>query len=294
VIICYGSLGPDIEHRVLRLPGPGEDLPSQSWRMSYGGGAASPAVALAAWGREVAVAGHEMGDDPLGRWLLADLQARGIDTARVVVRPDVATPHCVVLVTPDGERTIVSSGYAGLRWHQVTSWVDIEALIVDGYSGSAGAAVAREARERSVPVVGVDVLDTVEADVVVWSRAEHPEERRARELATDRTVVLTDGPHPVTVLRGHERWMVRPPSVEARDVTGAGHMFAAMWTLALRSGWLPEWTMRMAASAASLLVQAGREAGTPSLAAVQRAAEDLLTSESSPESDEGHVGRWTH
>ncbi len=275
MILCYGSLGPDIVHRVLQLPGPGEDLPSQSWCMSYGGGAAHPAVALATWGRDAAVVGHEVGDDPLGRWLLADLQARGVDTARVVVRPCLATPHCVVLVTPDGERTIVSSGYAGLSWQEVASWGDVEALIVDGYSGSAGVEQATRARRRAIPVVGVDVPAAVGADVLIWSRAEHPDEGRARELATDRTVVLTAGPHPITVLRGEERWTVQPPYVEARDVTGAGHVFAAMWSLGLLSGWSAERTAQMATSAASLLVQAGRTAGIPPLTAVQRAAEDL-------------------
>lgn len=278
MILCYGSLGPDIVHRVLQLPGPGEDLPSQSWRMSYGGGAAHPAVALVAWRRAAAVAGHEVGDDPLGRWLLADLQARGVDTTRVVVGPDIATPHCVVLVTPDGERTIVSSGYAGLRWQEMTSWGDVEVLIVDAYSGTAGAEQAARARQQEIPVVGVDLPAGVWADVVIWSRAEHPDEGRARELARDRTVVLTDGPRPVIVFRGEDRWTVQPPEVKAGEVTGAGLVFAAMWSLGMLSSWSTERTARMAASAASLLVQAGRTAGIPPLAAVQRAAEHLVDS----------------
>jgi sugar/nucleoside kinase (ribokinase family) len=275
VILCYGSLGPDIVHRLPRLPRLGEDLPSQSWRLSYGGGAAHPAVALAAWGRNAAVAGHEIGNDPLGEWLLADLRARRVDTALVLVRPAVATPHCVVLVTPDGERTIVSSGYAAVMWQGVRSWHDVEALIVDGYSGAAGAEQARLAGRRGIPVVGVDVLETVHADVVVWSRAEHPEEARARELATGRTVVLTDGPRPVTVLHGRERWTVQPPEAQPTEVTGAGHVFAAMWSLGLVSGWPAARTARMAASAASLLVQAGRETGIPPLALVEEAAQHL-------------------
>ena len=74
--LCYGSINPDIVHRVAAFPAPGDDVRSVDARLTYGGGGANPAVALAAWGATTAVVGNTLGDDPLGRWMIDDTDKR--------------------------------------------------------------------------------------------------------------------------------------------------------------------------------------------------------------------------
>ena len=89
--ICYGSLNPDLTHRIAKFPEPGDDVRSIGSRITYGGGGANPAVALAAWGATTAVVGNALGDDPLGRWLVDDLAARGVDISMIEISPSATT-----------------------------------------------------------------------------------------------------------------------------------------------------------------------------------------------------------
>ncbi len=71
-----------------------------------GGGAANAAVALARAGHHVVLV-SAVGDDADGRALLEALALEGVDTVEVAVLPE-ATSNSLLLVDPDGERTIVN------------------------------------------------------------------------------------------------------------------------------------------------------------------------------------------
>jgi sugar/nucleoside kinase (ribokinase family) len=73
-------------------------------RVGGGGAAANTAAWLAATGHPVAYVGRA-GDDPLGRAALAELAADGVDV-RVRLDPERPTGTCVVVVTPDGQRSM--------------------------------------------------------------------------------------------------------------------------------------------------------------------------------------------
>ena len=130
--LCYGSLNPDLIHVVDRLPLPGDDLFSGQWRMLYGGGGGNTAMALAAWGADTTLIGHTLGTDPLAEGLLEILTHPNLDLSDVHQDPEVRTPHCVVLITPDGDRTIVSTGYGDARWQDVPehTWDEVEVVLV--------------------------------------------------------------------------------------------------------------------------------------------------------------------
>jgi ribokinase len=103
-VVCLGDVMIDV---VARLPGelhPGSDRPAPI-RALGGGAAANTACWLAVGGVETVMVAR-IGTDPFGRWMAADLAAFGVGTA-LVSDPDRPTGTCIVLVSPDGERTMV-------------------------------------------------------------------------------------------------------------------------------------------------------------------------------------------
>jgi ribokinase len=89
-----------------RLPAWGEELEARSIRTSPGGKALNQAVALARLGAQVTAVGV-VGDDGLGRDVLAVLAHEGIDVGSVERRARVATTVCLCFVGDDGESSIV-------------------------------------------------------------------------------------------------------------------------------------------------------------------------------------------
>ena len=271
--LCYGSLNPDLIHRVPRLPVAGDDLFSDGWELLYGGGGGNAAVALATWEADTVLIGHAIGSDPLGTSLLEIMARPHLDLSEIHQDPNVRTPHCVVMITPDGDRTILSTGYRDARWQDIPeeSWNGVEVALVDGYAGETGAMVAAEAGRRGIPVVGLDAGETTAgaSSLIVWSRHEHPDEQAAVALAAaGHPVVLTGGPGDIEMWWGDRTYQTAPPSVSPVDGTGAGDVFAAMCAYGLASEWEPDYMLDMAAAAGALLAGRGRANGIPTLAEI--------------------------
>ncbi len=266
-IICYGSVNPDLVHRLDRLPAPGEDVRSRSWAWWYGGKAANAAAALAAWHADPMLLGLVVGADPLGEVLVTALEAAGVDPGWLERDPGTETRHCVVLVAEGGQRTIVGTGYQDARWQQVpaAAWHRADAVLLDGLGGSAAEAVAEGARERGIPVVWLDADPGAVApgELVAWSRHEHTiaEAEGLAELGA--RVLLTAGADPVRVWWDGARLEVTPPRVDATDTTGSGDVVAAACAYGIVLGWEPERLVRWAVSAGAALCVGGREAGMP-------------------------------
>jgi sugar/nucleoside kinase (ribokinase family) len=108
-VVCVGDVLLDI---CALLPGPlvqGSDTPAPV-SYAHGGAAANTAAWLASLGVPCAFAGR-VGDDAFGREAVAALRAAGVRT-RVTTDPVAATGACLVLIGPDGERTMVPSAGA--------------------------------------------------------------------------------------------------------------------------------------------------------------------------------------
>ncbi len=109
-IVVLGDVLVDV---IARLPGPlrrGTDTPAPV-ALVGGGSAANTASWIRAAGSTVRLVGT-VGADVLGNWVTAELVSRGIDL-KLTVDPDRATGICIVLVDPDGERTMMPSPGAG-------------------------------------------------------------------------------------------------------------------------------------------------------------------------------------
>jgi ribokinase len=104
--VVVGAYVADCFIKVPRFPAWGEEYEARSIRTSPGGKALNQAVALARLGAQVAAVGV-VGDDGLGRDVLAALAHEGIDVGYVELRAKVATTVCLCFVGDDGESTIV-------------------------------------------------------------------------------------------------------------------------------------------------------------------------------------------
>jgi ribokinase len=111
-LVVLGDLMVDV---IARVDGPlarGSDTPARV-SVSGGGSAANVAAWLAAAGVRPVLVGR-IGADERGRAAEAELRAAGVDT-RLVVDDGRATGTCVVLVAPDGERSMVPDAGANDR-----------------------------------------------------------------------------------------------------------------------------------------------------------------------------------
>ena len=268
-ILVYGSFVPDIVYRVARLPHKGEDLPASGVRVVAAGGGGNVAVALAGWGYRVRAGGNSVGIDALGTWMASELARLGISLPEHFVSPSGVTAPNGILVTPDGERTIIGNDYARVTWLPVTDWDGVSAVMVDAYSGDAGSAVIGEAAGRALPVVGADRTGSELAglSVLLWSAAEHPEPAEARAAAMRGPwVAVTSGSGPIVVWSpdGSVR-EIRPPAQVVRDTTGAGDIFAASVTAGVSDGADVPAALERAADVAARYVARSRDSEIPPL-----------------------------
>ncbi len=131
-VVCVGDLMVDV---LARLPGPlapGSDTPA-AVEFHGGGAAANVAAWLVAAGADATFVGR-VGDDALGRRARDDLHAAGVEAA-VTVDPELPTGTCIVLVDPDGERTMIpSAGANAAASDSATLPLEADWLYVSGYA----------------------------------------------------------------------------------------------------------------------------------------------------------------
>ena len=252
-IVVLGDLMVDV---VVRLSGPlaqASDAPAEI-RFQGGGSAANTAAWLGAAGADVTLVAR-VGDDERGRAAVEELRAGGVD-ARVALDGARPTGTCLVLIEPDGERTMAPDAGAneGLAAGDLPDDVLAEAahLHVAGYAllreGSRGA--ARAAIERAVGEgVGVSVdpsssalLDESFLDLADGAGLLLPNASEAHALTGDsdpeaagRSLAKRFGEVVVTLGRDGALWtdgdaVLRAAAVaveKVEDSTGAGDAFAA-------------------------------------------------------------------
>jgi ribokinase len=241
---------------VARLSGPlapGSDSHAVI-RFHGGGSAANTAAWLAKAGAEPVLVGR-VGDDERGTTVRDELRANGVETV-LAVDPELPTGTCIVLVGPDGERTMAPDAGANdaLSDSDLTDELlaSVAHLHVAGYallrSGSRSAARAAIARalERGISVsvdpssaalLSPEFLDHAHGAGLLLPNAEEARmlsgeddpERAAPALAARfGEVVVTLGADGALWTDGRETVRCDAVPVEAVvDSTGAGDAFAA-------------------------------------------------------------------
>jgi ribokinase len=252
-IVVLGDVMVDVVVRLSAPLAPGSDAPALI-RFHGGGSAANTAAWLARAGGEVLLVGR-VGDDDRGRAARAELSAAGV-TARLAADPELPTGTCVVIVGPDGERTMAPDAGAndGLSDADLSYEVlaAAEHLHVAGYAllraGSRPAARAAISRAlgrgvtvsvdpSSAALLSPEFLDHAagaglllpNADEARMLSGEADPERAAEALAARfAEVVVTLGAEGALWTDGRQSVRADAVPVEAAvDSTGAGDAFAA-------------------------------------------------------------------
>ncbi len=228
-------------------------------RLSGGGSAANTAAWLASLGVPVRLLAA-VGDDDLGRRARQHLTDAGVGFVGPVL-DDAATGACVVLVGPDGERTMLPDRGANDRLPMgavvdaldpLPGWLHLSGYTLLGEgSRNAGKAVLSAVLAAGC-IVSIDAasaapLGAVGADVfLAWVSGASllfANDAEAEALGGVRTVlhhvgavVVKHGSAGATWTDGTETVSAGGLEVDLVDPTGAGDAFAAGWIDAQRSG----------------------------------------------------------
>ena len=255
-------------------------------RRTGGGSAGNTVVALAQLGGH-AFYSCRVADDELGAFYAQDLQANGVATNLTHTRAQPGqTGSCMVLVTPDAERTMCT--FLG-----ATAQLDRSALhpqdiqrsriyYMEGYLAASptGLEAALEglkiARQHGVQTAltlsdvsminfcraglaamvgdGLDYLFANEEEAQVWCGSTDLEVilPQLRKLA--RTVCLTRGPKGCIVLHGTDTAHVPAVPTQAVDTNGAGDMFAGAFLYGITHGMTVTKSAALANRAAAAVV----------------------------------------
>lgn len=293
-VVVLGSANADLVVEVERRPGAGETLLGSDLRVHPGGKGANQAAAAARAGADTAFIGR-VGDDDHGRLLRTRLAEAGVDTTAVGVG-DGATGTALILLTPDGENSIVVSPGENR---------EVDRAMVD--------AAAEAIRAASVLVVSMEIPeDTVsyalelagtarvrivlnaaparrlDQDVLRWCDPLIVNEHEAGIVLGDgtldtaglalglleagaRSVVITLGAAGALVADGDGLRSIPAHVVRAVDTTGAGDAFVGATACELARGANLADAVRFATAMSAIAVQhPGAQSSYPDRSDVER------------------------
>ena len=254
---------------------------------STGGGATNAATTFARNGQHAIFMG-QIGHDPAGDAVLRMLDEEAIDSSYVSYSPKSSTGYSVLLLAPDGERTILT--YRGASTHfnpknfdldQVQAdWLYVTTLnghfeILDKLFDSAkekgikiafnpGKSELTNPQKLKPLLADVEILLLNKEEAQMIATGETAEEllRHARNFC--RVVVITDGQNgswaadKTSVLKSG----IYEPEQISLDRTGAGDAFGSGFVLKYASGsGLKEAIHFASANAASVVMQIGTKTG---------------------------------
>jgi sugar/nucleoside kinase (ribokinase family) len=255
-------------------------------RQTGGGSAGNTVVALAQLGGK-AFYSCKVAHDALGDFYVKDLQARGVETNLNHTRAsDGQTGSCLVLVTPDAERSMctflgVSAELDDAALHpkdiEKSKIYYMEGYLAASPTGLAAALKGRQiAREAGVALAltlsdvsmiqfckagldamlgdGVDYLFCNQEEAQVWCGSQDLNVVKETLKKLAKMVCLTRGPDGSEIITAQDSWHVPAEKVQAIDTNGAGDMFAGAFLYAITRGYSPEQAANLGNHAAAAVV----------------------------------------
>ena len=232
-----------------------------------GGSAGNSMIAAAQFGGPTFMS-CKVANDPDGDIYLADLEAAGVDHCLTGGRGAGTTGKCLVLITPDAERSM--NTFLGISETLSAEQLDVEAiaaseyLYIEGYlvtssTGRAAAVKAREIAEAAgvktalsfsdpgmveffrdgmAEIIGqrLDLIFCNKAEAMGWAQSDDLEVTIERLKQIANSFVITLGADGALTYDGTELAEIPPHRVQAVDSNGAGDMFAGAFLYAITRG----------------------------------------------------------
>ncbi len=236
-------------------------------KRSGGGSAANTLYALSQFGGR-AFYSCKLGNDETGDFFLAQLGDHNIETNTSSQRADGPSGRCVVMISPDAERTMHT--HLGVSGSLDSDDLDLVAaehskfIYLEGYlvtSPSARAAIIelkRHAEAKGISTAmtfsdpsmleyfhdninevlgdGVDLLFCNERELKLWAKSDDFEVAFNKAQGFAKQLVVTLGAKGALLFDGDRRIAIAPHPVHAVDTNGAGDMFAGAFLYGITSG----------------------------------------------------------
>ena len=263
-VVVVGGVNLDLTVHADSRPGDGETVVGSGPVTSSGGKGANQAVAAAYAGASVRLC-SVVGDDAAGAEQLEQLRSSGVDVSLVRKATATSTGMAFILVTPDGENSIVvgTGANAQLGPDDVAAAVDevVDVVLAQTEPGvhpvEAAAEHARRTSARLVvnaaPVDGLVSGLLREADPLVVNEHEAATLLREHGVETDvpphglaralhehlgcPSAVVSLGAEGACVIDAENDELVPSPTVRAVDTTGAGDVLVGVIAARLAQGW---------------------------------------------------------
>lgn len=250
-----------------------------------GGSAANTLIAVSAMGGSSYYA-CKVADDDLGHFYLHDLKEAGVDTNINGTHANGITGKCLVMVTPDAERTMQT--YLGISSELSLNEIDdalvkqAEYLYMEGYLVTSTSAREANIHARKIaeangvktaltfsdPAIveyfhneltetigdGIDLLFCNEAEAIAYTGKDSIHEAVEAIRSFAKNFAITCGSNGALVYDGIEMHEIDPFAVKAIDTNGAGDMFAGAYLYAITHGYSTPAAGKLASLASSRVV----------------------------------------
>ena len=285
-ILVVGNATVDIFYEIKRLPSTGETLLASGRMVDAGGKGLNQAIVASRSGGVVDYIAP-LGDDAAASVIRDRLATEKLHTSELLIGPS-QTDESIILITPDGSNTIVSTNSAA-KWltvdtvaRRLESVQANDTLLLQGNLSkettekcleAAASAGARTVLNPSPigfsyddiwPLVSLAVVNEIEA--VQLGNSEDPETAGRHLLKVGvETVVVTLGSDGAMAIDEVDHITLKAPKMDVVDTAGAGDAFVGSLVAALDMGLSLMHSIKFAVQVASLTVtQRGTTSAFPS------------------------------
>jgi len=245
-----------------------EAMEKESTKMQCGGSAGNTMIGISQFGGK-SFYSCKVGNDEFGQFFMEDLHASGVDSKlKVNNRPEGTTGKCLVMITPDADRTM--NTFLGITSTFSTEELDVEALknssylYIEGYlvASPTGQKAMVKAHEIAIQhrvktaltfsdpnmvkyfndgmheVVGkvIDLIFCNENEALTYTNTTRIEDAREKLKQVAKTFVITQGKNGAMIFDGDTFIDIEPYHVNAVDSNGAGDMFAGAFLYGITHG----------------------------------------------------------